>query len=201
MTVTLIVQDDTGLVADANTYCSLVDFKSYHDSRGHSYVGKTDDQISVALIRATDYIDNRFRFTGQKLTGQTQSTMWPRAYVADPQVNVSNTTNYAYWVENTGFPFIPSATINGIDRALVRATAEYALRALTLAQLVIDQIADTGGGVIASLQEILGGGAIETNTVYQDIPIGTIVYSVFPEADNLLRARGLIPDSANRVGR
>lgn len=200
MTVTLVRQDDTGTAVDANTYCTVAEFKTYHDNRGHSYVGKTDDQISVALIRATDYIDNRFSFPGQKLTGPGQVTQWPRAYVPDPQATTSASgVNFAYWTENQGFPFIPSTTIDGIDRALTRACAEYALRALKLAQLIVDQLANPAGGILVSSTKKLD--VLEITSTFAGLPNGATVWSAYPEADQLLRTRGLILDNRNRVER
>lgn len=62
----LVVQDDLGSL-DANGYITVAFFKSYHDARGNSYSGKTDQQIEYAIIKATDYVDTRFAFRGTKL--------------------------------------------------------------------------------------------------------------------------------------
>lgn len=58
--MTLVVEDGTG-VAGANSYESLASFKSYHDDRANSYAGSDDAAIEAALIRATQYIDRRWR--------------------------------------------------------------------------------------------------------------------------------------------
>src|SRR3954464_1966504 len=63
----LVVQDDLGSL-NANGYISVAFFKSYHDARGNSYVGKTDQQIEYAIILATDYVDTRFSYRGTKLS-------------------------------------------------------------------------------------------------------------------------------------
>jgi hypothetical protein len=46
--MTLIVQNDAGDAAGANGYISVAEFKTYHDARGNSYAGKTDDQIAAS---------------------------------------------------------------------------------------------------------------------------------------------------------
>jgi hypothetical protein len=109
MTSTLIVQTDAGTVADANSYVDLTDFKAYHALRANSLGTSTDPQIEAAIIRAKDYLDQRFRYIGRKFNGPTQITEWPRidAYDQDDMI------------------------ISGIPNAVVEAACEYALRSLT----------------------------------------------------------------------
>mgnify|MGYP003647616011 CR=1 FL=1 len=56
--MTIIIEDGTG-IKSANVYGSVVEFKAYHALRGNTITAGTGD-IEKALIRATDYIENRF---------------------------------------------------------------------------------------------------------------------------------------------
>jgi hypothetical protein len=64
---TLIVQDDEGDVANANSYVTLAYFQNYHTNRGNDYSDSSDDEIKGALVRSTDYLDQRFDFRGVRL--------------------------------------------------------------------------------------------------------------------------------------
>lgn len=64
---TLVVQDDEGDVANANSYITLAFFQSYHTNRGNVYSDSTDDEVKAGIIRATDYLDTRFDFRGVRL--------------------------------------------------------------------------------------------------------------------------------------
>ena len=56
--MTIIIEDGTG-IKSANTYGSVAEFKAYHALRGNTIAAGTGD-IEKALVRATDYIENRF---------------------------------------------------------------------------------------------------------------------------------------------
>jgi len=75
--MTLIVQDDNGIIVGANAYITVAEFKAYHDARGGSYVGKSDPDIEKAIILATDYLDDRFNYVGRRRNLE-QDTAWPR---------------------------------------------------------------------------------------------------------------------------
>ncbi len=70
MAAQFIVQDNVGGVANANAYVTLAAFKQYHDNRGNDYTtgGYTDPQLQTAVVRATQYLDNRFSFPGTLVT-------------------------------------------------------------------------------------------------------------------------------------
>lgn len=165
MPVAIVTQDNTGAVAGANAYDSIANFKAYHALRGNDVSALSDDQIAVGLIRATDYIDNRWRFRGTLLL-LTQTTQWPRADVAD----------------RAGNPIV------GIVPALTKATHEYALRA-AVAPLLQDTLAPAGGHLLKQTTDKVD--VIETTVIYDNIP-GYQVITAYPAADNYLIAGGLI---------
>lgn len=141
------VQDETGLVADANAYVSVLEFKAYHDDRGGDYSAFTDTQIEQAIVRATDYVDSRFAFIGRRRndTNPAQATEWPRVGVS-PQ-------------------------FDGIPAEVKEATSEYALRALQ-ASLLPDPDQDGTGqrlqsksvqaGSVSVSKTYFAGGALPT---------------------------------------
>lgn len=160
------VQNDDGDVDGANSYLSVEDFDAYHTDRGNTVPTATDGQKQSALIRATDYLDERFRFRGRKLNGNEQTTAWPRydAYDNDREA------------------------VYGIPKAVLDATAEYGLRALT-ATLNPDPVLDENGRRVQSYS-IKVGGAVEEETTYAND--GKVELPEYPAADLKLIRAGLI---------
>lgn len=112
----IIVEDGTGKT-DAETYVSVAVADAYHTAMGNSTWTGTDAAKEVALRRAAQYIDNRYRFRGERRT-TTQALEWPRV-------------NYELSWRVEGWPV----------KALADATCEAALRALS-AKLQTDTKAD-----------------------------------------------------------
>ncbi len=73
----IVVEDGTG-VEDANSYAS-VDFADlYFEDRGNAVWEALDDDVKEqCLIRATDYVDGRFTFLGEK-NDEDQALQFPR---------------------------------------------------------------------------------------------------------------------------
>jgi hypothetical protein len=66
MAANFTVQNDAGTAANANAYITLAFFKQYMDDRGRVY--PVDAAVQLGIVKATDYIDARWRlrFAGQK---------------------------------------------------------------------------------------------------------------------------------------
>jgi hypothetical protein len=146
MPAVFTVQDDEGDVADANAYISVAFYDQYHTDRGRTAaVALTTDQKQIGIVRATDYVDMRWRdqFPGERLESDEaipQSTEWPRA-------------DAAY---NNG------DDIEGLPIELQKAIAEYAYRAAT-AELLLEPAAayDEDGnavanGTIKEIEQVVG---------------------------------------------
>ena len=114
-----IVEDGSG-VEDATAYVAVAFVDEYHTDRGNVGWAGANDVKQQAIVKATDYIDKRFgkRFRGLRKSRQ-QALEWPRINAFD----------------DDGFLLIGS---DDIPRALQKACAEYALRALVLTQLAPD---------------------------------------------------------------
>lgn len=161
--MTFTVQDDTGGVAGANAYITVDFFKTYHADRGNAYTA-VDDAIQQAIIKATQYLDGRFRFRGLKLLGRYQTTEWPRSSALDADDQV----------------------VFGIPLEVQNATAEYALRALT-GTLNPDPERDASGAAVAAKSETVG--PISESTTF----VGGAAFTLpkYPVADQMLRRAGL----------
>ncbi len=103
-------------------YGTLADANQYHADRGNTAWAGTDTAKTAALIRASDYIDGRYRyqtaggcwrsmFRGTKTDGRGQEREWPRTGATDSDGNA-----------------IPD---NEVPVEVERATYEAALRELT----------------------------------------------------------------------
>jgi hypothetical protein len=162
--MSLLVQDDTGTIAGANSYITVAEFTAYHASRDNVYTA-TDSKIETALVRAADYLDQRFNFRGQKLTGRSQTTMWPRM---------------SCW-DNSNYP------VNGIPVEVKDSQAEYALRALTAA-LNPDPTSDATGAAVQAKLEVVG--PIKEETTF--VSGATFQIPNYPAADLKLTRAGLV---------
>lgn len=163
--MTLILQDDTGTVPDANAYIDVAFFKAYHDARGNDYSARTDVQIEQDIVNATDYLDQRFTYVGQRLSGRPQTTEWPRMDAFDRD----------------------RYSVNGIPAEVQEATAEYALRA-GIAALNPDPDRDETGAAIASKSESVG--PISESITYVSGAVFTM--PKYPAADARMYRTGLI---------
>lgn len=127
MAITLTVEDGTGL-ADANTYVASADADAYFLARANAtWASATADAKAAALIQATQYLDTRYTFKGERLT-ETQALEWPRQPV--PIVTTIGIVADV-WSTPSNFYTWPVQRIKG-------ACCEAALRALS-ATLYTDQ--------------------------------------------------------------
>ena len=161
----LTVQDNNGSVAGANAYITVEEFKTYHTDRGNAFSSFTDERIASAVIRATDYLDQRFNFVGKRLQGRNQSTEWPR---------------YDAWDRD-------DYAINGIPPEVKEACCEYALRALA-AELNPDPERNASGVAVLSKSEAVG--PISESVTF----VGGAVFHMpkYPAADQKLVCAGLV---------
>lgn len=160
----LTVQDDTGLVDGANGYVSVTEFRSYQDARARSYLDD-DDSIAAAIIRASDYVDQRFVYKGRRLNARLQAMEWPRMSCYDRDRNV----------------------VEGVPQEVKDACCEYALRAL-LGDLNPDPTQDDTGQRVLKTKQVIG--PIDIETEYQ--PGGGVVMPRYPAADMMLKRAGLV---------
>lgn len=154
----LIVQDNTGLVANANGYISVAYFKTYFADRNIDVSDFDDDQIAGAIVAASDYIDLK-TFRGEILE-DAQTTAFPRYRLTDSR----------------------GVLIEGIPTNLKKATAEYARQAcINGGELIPALEASATGQLVTAKREKVG--PIEEETTYSATASN---FRAYPMADRLL---------------
>jgi hypothetical protein len=161
--MTLTPEDGTG-VADANCYIDQAYADTYFTDRGDTvWSAAAVADKEAAIIKATDYIELRFadRWKGA-LSADATTLSWPRDYVYDRK---------------------GAAVTNAIPEDLKKASAEYALRALSAA-LLPDPTVEDNGQLVKSTLSIVG--PITDQVTYQT---GGQVNEIrsYPAADRLLK--------------
>jgi hypothetical protein len=129
MTVAIVVEDGTGR-ADANSYASAVSADTYFANiLNVNWLGSLSDK-SAALIRASAYIDARYRsrYPGYRTQGRLQGLEWPRigAYTIDND-NGRSEGFYNGGYYRAGYYYIAP---NVVPREILTATFEGAVREL-----------------------------------------------------------------------
>jgi hypothetical protein len=158
------VQTDSG-VANANSYVDVATFTAYHADRGNdtsALVGST--AIEQALVKATDYIDRRWHFKGDRAS-LSYRTQFPRLNAVDNDDNV-----------RFGVPF-----------EIKDACCEYALISATQELSPSPTVSPTGAKIKRTLSRV---GPLMQEFEY----VGGAVFSQpnYPVADNILRNSGLV---------
>jgi hypothetical protein len=153
------VEDGTGVVG-ANSYATVAFADAYFAERGNDvWSAITDDADKESyLIRATDYIENFFgrRFIGE-MVATDQALSWPRTCAS---------------------PYLETA----IPLRLLKATAEYALRAID-GPLAPDPTRDPPGFALVTTRKAVGPIEKEFRPVGSNR--ATLMRS-YPEADALI---------------
>lgn len=157
--MTLIVEDGTGKV-DAQSYIDVAFADAYFTARGVAAWTGSNTVKEQAILRAMDYLENRWRWLGYAEFPDTpQALRWPRVYVYEE-----------------------GRAVTGIPLRLKQATAEYALRALT-GELQPDPTAQANGMQVVGSREKVG--PIETEVSYLAGSQSSI--RSYPAADQLVR--------------
>lgn len=154
----LVVEDGTGL-ANAQSYIDAAYADAYFAARGIAAWTGSSTVKEQAILRAMDYIETTKRWLGYREFPDVQALGWPRLYMYDDGV-----------------------LVEGMPEKLKRATAEYALRALT-ATLMPDPTTNATGQVVVRSKEKVG--PIESETEFLAGSLQTL--KPYPAADILLR--------------
>lgn len=160
----LTVQTDQGNVDGANAYVDAAYVIAYHADRGLDLSATATATLEAAIVRATDYLDQRFTFVGVPIYSD-QSTGWPR----------SNAKDINGWL------------VSGIPLAVKQATAEYANIALSQ-ELNPTPERDATGQLIAAKSE--GVGPLEESIRYA--AASAFKMPKYPKADRILIVKGLV---------
>jgi hypothetical protein len=205
--------DDTSLVFEidgANAYITVAEFEKYHLARGNAVpAGATPQQIQQAIVQSTDYIDQKYRFSGiKRLQTIGKSLMdanssFLESWLTPYSLNVVSYLTPSTSKQSTEWPRqgvvdFNGDTVNGIPKAVKSACAELAIRVLNGISLQPDY--DTGlvgaGGVVSSITKKVG--PLETVTAY-DTKFGLGFFASFPIVDRMLSKAGLLSAGGSRT--
>lgn len=157
------VEDGTG-VAGANAYIAVAYADAYFAERGITAWTGSNTVKEQAIVKATDFIETRW---GDRFLGSPEF-LDPRQPLGFPRLELYDRAGQL---------------VEGIPEKLKKATAEYALRALS-GELMPDPVTDTSGAmVIGNRQKV---GPIETEVTYAASSQGSTVLKPYPAADRLL---------------
>lgn len=152
-----IVEDGT-VVQGATSYIDVAYFESYWADRNVVML-ESAAQKQAALIVATQYVDNNFKFVGNRAK-EDQPRSWPRSYAETPYRAID---------------------ADEIPTELKDAVAEYARRQLTEP---LQPDVDQTGQLTRRRQTLEGVGSIEVE--YQENTGGYFGMKNLPTADRLL---------------
>lgn len=200
----------------ANAYIDVDYLTSYLAARGIDIfaiipASPTTDafvKMQAAIVRATDYIDQKYRFAGIKLlqrTGQSltdanatflESWLTPYALNGVSYLTPSTSLQQTQWPRN-GVVDDNGDTITGIPEAVKQACAELAWRVLSGANLQPDYDKNLvgNGGVVSSVTKKVG--PLETITSF-DTKFGLGFFASFPIVDRILSKAGLLSSGGSR---
>lgn len=172
MPASFVVENGSG-VANANAYIMVDYFTDHHLSRGRDVSSILPADIEVAIVRGTDYIDQRFGrvYRGFRRSSD-QSLGWPRLSAFD----------------DSGF------SLQDVPPQIKKATAEYALRAHILFELAPDaprsapsqDLSDPAAPVVGASQ---ASGVIKSASDAVGPLKTAVAYASAAEIESLLRDR------------
>lgn len=139
-------QNEDGTVDNANAYTDAATVRAYWLDRGVDLSTKTDQEMEAAIIKATTYLDSRYKFVGYQMR-RLQGTQWPRSGLTSTP-----------WPYDTGYSFL-----RGLPPALIAATCMLTTRALSK-DLMPDPTYDPSGQVVT--EETKKVGPIEVSKKY-----------------------------------
>lgn len=192
----------------ANAYIDVAFLQKYFASRNITIPSATVLAMQGAIVAATDYLDQKYRFRGIKLVqrvGQDMSDAnavflepWLTPYALNGLaiLTPSTTPQQTQWPRQ-GVVDQNGDSVNGIPLTLKMACAELAIRVLSGTKLQPDFDTALGGqgGVVSSITKKIG--PIETVTAY-DTKLGLGFFASFPQIDRMLSKAGLLVSNGGR---
>lgn len=121
-----VIVETGAIVANANAYCDVAYVTAYAAARALDFAGSDADK-EAAIIKATDYVDARYSFSGARVSS-SQELSWPRSGASDRDEGIEIAENV-----------VPSV--------LKRAVAELAIKAFAGRALLEDQA--RGGRIVS----------------------------------------------------
>jgi DnaT-like ssDNA binding protein len=205
----------------ANAYCTVAFFEKYHGSRGTPYPASPISAIEQAIVKATDYLDQRYRFKGIKLlqfladpSSFDLSIGFIDPWLAEggfgvgglgggPGMNIEGFFTPAHSFQQTQWPrqgVVDSSgdSVYGVPLVIQRATCEAALRVLNGVALQPDYDPNlvSAGGVLASSSKEVG--PIKVSKTY-DTKLGLSFFPSIPQINRMLSSAGILVSGGGRT--
>lgn len=200
----------------ANAYCTVAFFERYHNSRGNAFPASPTDAIQQAIVQATDYLDQRYRFKGIKLfqflannPAFDPSIGFIDPWLAEmgwmgggPGMNFMGLFADASTFQHTEWPRQGVTDYNGdqvygVPLVIQQATSEAALRVLNGTPLQPDydtSVVKPGAVVQSHSKEV---GPIRVSQTF-DTKLGLSFFPSIPHVDRMLRNAGLLVGGGGR---
>lgn len=162
-----VVENGTG-VANANSYTDVAFADAYFQDRPNAiWTAATTVEKETSLIKATDYMELRFRDRWKGILSIDATTLsFPR--------------DYLYNRKGELIDFIT----DGIPTDIQKATVEYALRALSADLLPDPTVAESGQAIKRTFDKV---GPIETEVEFEGSSARPDLIRPYPTADKLLK--------------
>ena len=187
----------------ANAYITTDFLAQYVGSRGSfAYADSPIEPVQQAIVQATDYLDQRYRYQGVKLLQfLSNPDLDPFVAFIDPWLSPFGFTESAYFVPSTtqqetqwprqGVVDWNGDTVFGVPLTVQKACAELAARVLNGVVLQPDYNATAfqNGAIVSSYTTDIAG--IRESTTY-DTKFGTGFFTDFPQVTRMLRVTGLL---------
>lgn len=188
----------------ANAYITTDFLAAYNNSRGtFIYSDSPILQVQQAIVQASEYLDQRYRFKGVKFLQFLDTNIFdPNLPFLDPwfspfgysaATNLFTPSFTDQWTEwpRQGCVDFNGDSVYGVPLVIQRATAELALRALNgvMLQPDYDPNVVTAGAIVSSLSQQVG--PLKTTTTY-DTKLGIGFFPDFPHVTRMLTKAGLL---------
>lgn len=193
----------------ANAYITTAFYETYHTSRGNNIGNPSTAALQGAIVKGTDYLEQRYRYAGIKLLQTLGNAFidanavfiepWLTPYPLNGQMYLTPSTSKqsTEWPRQ-GVVDFNGNSINGIPPQIKAACAELAIRVLngTVLQPDYDSSLVGNGGVVSSITKKVG--PLETITSY-DTKLGLGFFASFPQIDRMLNRAGLLNSGGGRT--
>lgn len=193
----------------ANAYMTVAEFVKYHAARGNPVVESPVDAIQTAIVQATDYLDQKYRYSGIKLlqtlgnAPQDANSVFLEAWLTPYALNSVSYLTPATSTQSTEWPRrgvvdFSGNTVLGIPKQIKAACAELAIRVMAGIKLQpdYDNTLVGSGGVLSSVTKKVG--PLETVFAY-DTKLGLGFFASFPIVDRMLSKGGLLSSGGGRT--
>ena len=193
----------------ANSYLGIDDFLVYMATRGNTSITASPvETLQTALVRATDYLDQKYRYKGiKKVQKIGNAILDPNLQLIDPSLYPSSISMVPFLAPSTTFQELEwprqgvvdysGDTITGVPRQIKNACAELANRVLNDIELQPDYDSDVvkSGGIVSSMMDEVG--PIKTQRTF-DTQAGLGFFPDFPQITRMLQKAGLLLSGGGR---